>query len=585
MFKWLLDRQYKLYNQGINSCPKYLIKWLYGLVHIAVECKSNFTTSQLIQLVNIGYEVDILYQWMGIYVESSSSLLSAVEQSYPLQLFGHDRLEDFLKRNIHHIVTNLYFTQGQLDQDLVRLIKLAIASPASRAQFYATFLLKYFFVRDKLDGTILNKLVDTQFVKTNFFLVFEYYFTLNNESVHRKKYNKEDNLVEFTQFLVKLITGSSLESKNLLNLFDKHNCSFYVYKLLLKLNNRVLESRDQLSDLIYWINLNKSFLINVLVGNLGIIQLMQRTDQIFLIHFICRTFISCIQIPMLKLAQVAELDSDQSDLKLFFNLCTFAIEFLESVYSMFELTVQKIDQLNLYNELEYMVSSVIWHLLDFLNTSASLKHQLSILSSFNNQLIGSIIRLTSARRDSARMKRIVWFIASRERLNKFKSNFHLMTSLCQLSKNFKLESVSVDLNHEEFSECLSSEDFNSTSSHKYILSYLISQLMLIDRQDLDKELVTIMIRKSMDKMEQINQENDKIAIRNLLSTLFAQLGPIVRLDESSNNTTFSIKPLSHIKRDHILSNFDKRDSRSGSNLFTFYFHLYDSLFNNLVNSK
>ncbi len=286
----------------------YIIKCLFGLIQLSIEYPRYFEVNTVKVLINKfisnlnGY---LINQWIDIYlpeVENQSSLSELIQEKFPLEIFGFESPDQFIKENMNKIVSHNCFASSShpkcqmpewVEKSLCKL------NTKDKIRFYSSFLLSV-YCRSGDENLAKQKiyqlgLIDLDYLKNNFYFVYESFLINNDDALNSRKI---ELLTQFTNFMLSFCESnqSQNKTKQLLALIDSNNPSFYIYQILSKIDNKILENETDDSHLIYWLNLKENFLEKILIEFGVFHQISGGKSQIPLIDSVCLSIINGLKI-------------------------------------------------------------------------------------------------------------------------------------------------------------------------------------------------------------------------------------------------------------------------------------------------
>ncbi len=623
-FRFLLH-QIKHQSNQTSKSHKFTVKCLFGLIHMSIEHQAYFDSETIKKIFRESFDYrqfrnELVTQWLEVYLADSNeptSIESSIQEKFPLSLFDYNSTEEFIRDNLDLLVTTIYFQTSKID---ARLIKLAHHADIG-AKLYSTFLLNYFTRRedDPKEKLVGLNIINSDFLKKNFYSIYENFLLSNNEVSNREFYKKTENMTKFTYFLIDLTESSSngSKSKSLASILDSNNCSLYVYKILFKLNNKILRAKKQavnnFDDLLYWLELKRSFIEQVIFGEF---QLMftNNGNPIFLYDFLCMALVNCIKLctEKLNLIEETEKNENESELNKIFSLCLLVRDFISSVYSIFSLVIQVLSDLNQLTKFDYMLSVVVWHFFDYLNASIQKTsyYELNILDDRNSTLFSSLVDfLTKMSPNSQRFQRQLMFLSNQNELeNLLKTNEKgiFMMNLNKLFKAINISSKIDSYNFEsELHKCVSSVDFKKSLSNRYVVCYLVSLFvinhrkgpnfdfkenlaaLIFNQKDVLKYFIKTVFKKlNNSKANQEDYSSSHNSCKWLVSILVSSLGPSVNLDANLDaNLIECFLSINEKRKAYLMNKFNEFNKSNLSNLYSFYYKLVEFLLDSLFQEK
>lgn len=592
----------KLLNKSKNLEHKFMIKCLFGLTQINIEFKSHFSNFEIKNLFDKflnfdAYKFDLVNQWIEIYLNDESDLNDLnqlIIDKFPMEIFKYESLSDVYSNHIAQFVNHFVVVFDRQPDDVLNKIDQDCFKfkPRVVSEIVYSCLVK---TKPALDLNCLifeRKYVDFEYLKKNFYTVFEAFFINRNEKLAEPVLALKCVLKLVDLFKLKQEFKTENKSKILLNLIDANNSHFYLYQVLFKLGNLILKNENDQSNMLYYFSMFKMFvecfLLALSESSFNLFLIVPEKNQLFLYDFIFFGMANFLKICLKKLNKFKLIDTQNETFQTeFYDLCQFLKEFIAQIFNLYISIIKSKDTLIEIHD--YSISCVAWLLFDYLNIFNSFDLKLVFMNDLNLSLFQNVCNLLiKYSKVSARFRRQLKFLFNQKLVAKFLIDtsskqilmLYLNDYLTLMSNNS--ESL-VEYEFEaEVNECLSSKDISTCLSYKYILCYLTS-LFLIEYKsgnfDLDKNILNSFIKTIVKKLNLMLNNTQVGEIKDLTCLCLSMIGP-VSLDWSIDSES-----LLNFNDKRILYLNDKFAFKSNTPIYSFYHFLCQSLFNYLIGEE
>ena len=557
---------------------KFLIKSIFGLIQISCEYKTHFESSKIKDLLNKNsnfenFKIELVRQWIEIYIGEIDDLKNfnnIIETKFPLIIFDYKDRNEFYSNHLDQLVVYSLEKFGTKPDNIFSYLNL---TELPMCKIYATLIREALFTKlFDLKFLLKNKILDQNFLKDNFFQIFEQIFlkiTIADIS-EEKMHTSIDHLVD-------AFADEYRKPFGLYKLLG--NRPYSIFKILVDLKTLIKNS-----NLKYSLSLFQIFIKRVilpidetsydLISNISDCKLLVQENILF-------TLVNFLQVINSKFDELIHQNKKNNIVDGFCTLTKFVRNFLVKLLNLFIAIVECLE--NSIENNDYVISCVVWHFLDYFNKYQQFSYIIYYIEELNRNIFLTLVNfLQKYYKFSPRLKRQLKFLYYQQ--NFIHNNFHdqflkntLMLNFAhygELNKKYDLI-LKYDF-FNEIEEILISVDLKKKLSFKFLFCYMTNLILIELKQKPNNLKVGNILVRIIEKLKSFDFYHDES--KKIFGILISYIGPVFTLK------TDNLFLLNNVETQN---NFimDKFKNESNDPMNSFFFDLYLTLFDLITDNQ